>query len=440
MNPKTAGRREVTAFHLSNMALAVWVVGLLMTGFLIMLQMETIAQLVILTLLAYSLFIPVEGLLCVLMVLAPNDSMLAISGFISLTSAVVVVCLFKAFLEKGYAKIDRLLIIGCALLIVASLIRYLATGEAFVSGSFKIVLSFLIVGIFVLRIKENANRNDVYGLMDAFFVGCLVLLVLAMVNHFFFDLSYDRLRPVGGDPNYMALYLAVGIGLLFLRAFSGLESTLSCFGLCAIACFFILGGLLSQSRGFVIAAAPFCLFALFQFFRNLEKRPFLVFGLLSLFLILVLLLGFQGENIFREIINRFTSEETSNGSGRVLIWGAYFDHWSSCIETLLLGVPQDALGLTNADQTIAVHNMYLEVFCQQGLLFAMGFALDLLRIAHYVPKPEGVSSYIPFVSLGLGYLFLSGALSVTLPFIFLAACLAPFYSTIRADMADREEI
>lgn len=381
-------------------------------------------------LVVYSFTQSANSLLCALMILVPNDSMLAINGFISLSSAVVVVCLLKVFInDGGKVKIDGVVIVAGLIMITAALIRYLGSGEAYVTGTIKIFLSFLLVAVYAGLIGGGRDTTLLEAISTSFVVGCCVLLGLSFVNYYMFDFNYDRMRPVGGDPNYMSLYFSVVIGLLLVRVFTGADQGRKAVFDCALVIFFISGGLLSQSRGFIVAMVPVAAYFVIQMLKTTGNRPLLVFGLLILIVSAIAVLSIQPDNVFDRIWGRLTSVETGGGSGRTLIWEAYIRSFFSSMGFFLFGVPQAALGDLGTrivtGQIIATHNLYIEVLCQQGFVFSVGFILAVVGIRRQLPRLHVPGGCIPLISLLVGYFFLSGALSVTLPFILLVAFLTP---------------
>lgn len=405
---------------------ALWVAGLLLIGLFDLLGFNAVCSILKILLLLSSFVVPLESLIYVLLILSPNDSMLAMSGFISLTSAIVVVFLIRVSLHyHAEARIDRLIFLAGVLLILDALIRFSLTGENYFTGSVKIVLSFLAVAIFCNSQYDSWKADDVHHLLLAFLLGCIVLASLSFLNFYFFDLNYDRMRPVEGDPNYLSLYLCVCIALLFLWVFEGDVKGLKSIALVLLSFVFISAGLLSQSRGFIISFVPVAIYLLVQLAGRFGRKPFLVFLFILFLGIAACLLISEQSNLIDNVIARFTSKDTAGGSGRTLIWMTYFHAWFSDLGMFFFGVPQTALGNLRFEvvtgRVIAVHNLYLELLFQQGLLFTICFACIIVRFIHLMPKIIDVWHAVPVMALLFGYIFLSGALSVTLPFILLVA-------------------
>lgn len=406
----------------------IWAIGLILIGVSILLKFSSAATLIMIILLLYSCFAPISELFLALFILAPNDSMLDISGFISLTSAVVVVCLAK-LLIKERAKLDQGLILASSIMALSCIVRYAFTGEPYVTGTIKIIISFLLVGILAQQLHGLSFKDErVDKLGECFLLGCVILLLLSLVNFFFFDLSYNRMRPINGDPNYLSLYLAVGASISFLRlsycSNSGRRIVFSIIWLFL----FLAGGMLTQSRGFVVAIAPLVLLLTLKTCSFIIERPLLAFFIIILSIVAVITLVMTQDNLFEALYSRFISEETAGGSGRTLIWITYFQKWASSLQYLFFGVPQSALGNLrfeiNSGEIIAVHNLYLEVILQYGLIFATAyFASVMILMKSFIGSIRPIGC-IAILTLFLGYLFLSGALSVTLPFILAISCLA----------------
>ena len=96
---------------------ALWVAGLFLIGLFELLGFNAACSILKILLLLSSFVVPLESLIYLLLILSPNDSMLAISGFISLTSAIVVVFLIRVSLHyHAEARIDRLLFLAGVLL------------------------------------------------------------------------------------------------------------------------------------------------------------------------------------------------------------------------------------------------------------------------------------------------------------------------------------
>lgn len=417
---------RITEGHTFLRMVAPWIAGLLLIGVLDLMGYAAICNTFKLLLLIGSLAAPFESLIYVLLILSPNDSMLAMNGFISLTSAIVVVFLIRVSLRyHAEVKIDRFLFLAGILLVFDALLRFAITGENYFTGSVKIALSFLAVGIYCSIQCDSWDANDNLYLLAAFLLGCVVLSGLSFLNFYFFDLGYDRMRPIEGDPNYLSLYLCICVALLFLWLFERDNKGIQTIALCLTAFLFVATGLLTQSRGFIVAFVPITVYLLVQLPKQFGGRPFLVALLLLLFGLAVFAFMSGQNNLIDEVIARFTSEETAGGSGRTLIWATYLHSWFSDLGMFLFGVPQVALGNLRFEvftgHIVAVHNLYIELLCQQGLLFAICFIAIIGRLVHLMPSITNVRHATPVMSLLLGYLFLSGALSVTLPFLFLVA-------------------
>lgn len=409
-----------------------WVAGLLLIGVFDLFGNGAVCAGLKVFILICGFFVPLESLFYALLILAPNDSMLAISGFISLTSAIVVVFLIRVLLRHyDEIKIDRALLVSGVLLILDALVRVAIVGENYFTGSVKIVLSFLAVALYCSLRRNSWETNDVRRLLTAFLLGCVVMTVLALLNFYYFDLNYDRMRPVEGDPNYLSLYLCVCIALLFLWIFEGKVEGVKLILLCVTAFLFIVGGLLSQSRGFIVAFVPVVVYLFLQLPKRLGRKPLLVILFIVLLCITMYLLMNGQNSPIDEVIARFTSENTSGGSGRTTIWMTYIRAWSSDLGMFFLGVPQTALGdlwsKVATGGVVAVHNLYLELLCQQGFLFTICFAAIIIRLAYLMPRIVGAWRNVPLMSLLVGYCFLSGALSVTLPFVFFIAWVGSSY-------------
>lgn len=410
-----------------------WVVSLLLIGFFGLVGNGTVCSILKIAVLLYSIFANLDSLFYGLLIFAPNDSMLLMSGFISLTSAIAVIYLFRALISYKYtAKIDKSILLFGILLCLVVLVRFSITNENYFTGSVKIVISFLVIAVYCDLKQKYWNRSDVFRLLLAFIYGCVVMTVLSYLNFYFFDLNYDRLRPVNGDPNYLSLYLCVCISLIVLWIFE-IENEKSVILLLSItACFLFVAGLLSQSRGFIVAFVPASVYLCFQIPKHFGKNPLLV----GLFVILIFVVGYVitsgQDNLLEDLIDRFTAKETSGGSGRTAIWISYIDAWLSDLIMFLFGVPQTALvGAASAELRfkvslgvfIAVHNLYLELLCQLGVMFSICFTAIIARLSCLMPKIRGFWRNIPLIALLLGYCFLSGALSVTLPFLFFVSWL-----------------
>ena len=436
MRPFQRTRLQADHADLLLGGIAVWAVALIVIGFLDLLHLDFLLTILILGLVAYSFTQSANSLLCALMVLVPNDSMLAIGGFISLSSAVVVVCLLKVLANGGSkVEIDGVVIVAGFTMITAALIRYLGSGEAYVTGTIKITLSFILVAVYANRIGGGRDTALLEGVSVAFVVGCCVLLTLSFANYYAFDLDYNRMRPVSGDPNYMSLYYSVVIGLLLVRVFTGADRGGKAILDCALMILFVAGGLLSQSRGFIVMMVPVAVYLVVKMLKTMGNRPFLGFGLLILAASAATVLSIQPDNVVDRIVGRLTSVETAGGSGRTLIWEAYIRNFFSSIGFFLFGVPQAALGdlgvHIGVGRTVAVHNLYIETLCQQGFVFSIGFVLAVVGIRQQIPHLRVPGSCLPLISLCAGYFFLSGALSVTLPFILFVVFLTPLILNAR---------
>jgi O-Antigen ligase len=356
-------------------------------------------------------FYDIHRCLMIYYFLLSNISMFKINHNSLALSSVFLIILFVKVLLNKKTKINLILLILLILYFIASILSYLLAQNdlTILSQEVRVVIDIFIAMSVIIIFNHNL-KTFFNSISTAFILGCLLTSISGVIyailqgNSFF---NGYRLEAINSDPNYFSLCLAFSISLLLLKVYQRGSTN---FDLILIVCFTIFG-LMSLSRGFLISMAVNVLFFVYIFAKRLNtiKKFFIIF-------ILIMVIFITYDFLYKLYINfenRFISEETSEGSGRLEIWKMYIDETFSSIKNLLFGIGVPDLTYYKSGTIAVQHNLYLELLTGKGIIGATVVILIYIEIFRTIKKYVGIkgSSFIAFVpifTLATGFMFLNG--------------------------------
>lgn len=373
---------------------------------------------------ATCLAAPIERLVLFLVVMAPSDSMLMVGGSVSATTVSGMILFAKLVIrEKDAIKFSRLVLLGTIGIALFSLVGSLYTGDEYISSGFKFAVLLLA---FSMLLDIASPSVCVERLSKAFIFGCILMAIFALVNLYGGFDDYPRLRALGGDPNYSGVYFAFASTLCLPFVFRKDRFDIAPF---SILLFVIFCGALTQSRGFFVCVLPTVFYLVAKLALYIRKYAAVAIAILLIFVLLYVMMGDQG--FIGEMVERFTAEETRGGSGRISVWLAYLNLFAASPLNFIFGV--STLDVSNAVNSVNVlgihnivaHNLYVEVLCMHGFLFAISYIGVFVGLYSQM-KRRAVSEKrysLPLVTVLIGYFFLNGALNIVLVvLLFLSGC------------------
>lgn len=176
---------------------------------------------------------------------------------------------------------------------------------------------------------------------------------------------------------------------------------------------FIIAGLMSLSRGFLVAMIVNTLIIVYLLLTTskigIKNKVFILVFIIFITCIISDSLNMIISNLFE----RLTSEEYSGGSGRVEIWIEYIYMWIENLQNLFFGVGETTKTMVNGH---VQHNIFLEAITSKGIVGASIIVSIYTYLYIFIKNKMNIKkikliSYIPILTLGLGFLFLNGLLS-----------------------------
>ena len=171
-------------------------------------------------------------------------------------------------------------------------------------------------------------------------------------------------------------------------------------------------GLLSYSRGFIIAMIP-NIIAIMILRNRIRLKYYIQF---TLIIGVLFILNFDYiSNLWNELLLRFTLEEYKGGSGRVEIWIYYIRYYIGNFKNIVIGIGKPTLIVPGWGEKVQ-HNIYLELLTGKGIL-GTAIILSIYGLLfkqikkNFSIKKIDLFSYLPLITVGIAFLFLNGLVS-----------------------------
>ena len=344
----------------------------------------------------------------------PNISMLVMEKDGFAVSSLFIIFLFIKLLFKRNFKIEINFLFIIMLYFLSSIITYSLQQDQFnyLLADIRILLNSITL-IAVTSMVENKDDyffkiSDMYinGMLFCGFYAIWYSIAKKQLHSGF------RLENINSDPNYFSLCIAFAISVILIRIYTKSINESAILKLLAL---FILG-FMTLSRGFLVAVSLNVIFLIYLFFfsnKITTAKKILITVVLAIFTV-----AFWNYiyNIFLSFQERFTDVEYSGGSGRIEIWSMYFNNSFVSIKNLFFGIGGTKLIWHRFGTQAVQHNLYLELFTGRGLIGCVIIPLfyyNIYKINRVLVGNKKIYfiTVLPLLSLGLGFLFLSGLTS-----------------------------
>lgn len=244
----------------------------------------------------------------------------------------------------------------------------------FLDNSNNIIIFRFLVNFNIILILLNYSKKflvkTLYKGIWFYIYGTIVLLVLTVLNFFskYGVSAYLSSRMYGfngDDPNYISSYVCISIVFLLFKICQRVNTLQN--GLLSMVLF--IGGLLTQSRGFIIGLIPGILYFIKVLTYKFKTRSMLVtLMLISVFSIM------QRDFIFTILEQLYyrTLSGDDISSGRLEIWGRYITYLCENPFQLLWG------NVHLFNDYHRAHNIFIGAMTEEGIL------IFLIEIIFYV--------------------------------------------------------
>ena len=326
----------------------------------------------------------------------------ALLGYVTILFCVLLLLKYGLTFKKNVL----LKLVAGSLLFVLPL---LVNGE---SISFFIrVVSFVITIIVIY----NIQNVDEISLLKCYIIGCTVNVISGIIFRLSkgINIFSEVFFGINDDRNYFAISCAIALSfLVFLISYNKYFGWFEIINLLVLS----LGGVLSNSRTFIILYAVIIVIFAFEFFRN---------PAVGMFLIALIVIWIIGKNTFLSdilgsfdnLMERFNENDVEGGNGRFESWKVYLGYLFSTIKSTFLGCGSSNryIKLVGWGTKVVEHNSIVQLLFTEGILGTMGYIVIFSSFSDIVKKQKkfnySITRILPFIVLVVGYCTINGAFS-----------------------------
>lgn len=355
--------------------------------------------------------VPAKKLLNILIFMMPLENMFRGSMNLQLISIGLIILLVKLLFDERYKMTIQVIAINLSI-IISVLISSVFFQKLVDLDVLRIAINFFIVSAYY-SIYEEQSRDYSHSYINYLVLGCLALgafsVLEVLLKKGLYSLFIRRMYGIKEDPNYIASYFAISISLLVCRLYN--QQNKSGIKYIPLIIAFIFMGLLTQSRGFLIAMLPNLLFLLLLMLklRNCTRQKISIIICIILFSIIVVWQKSYFLTLMHSISSRVSVAYETGGTGRVDIWKNILDVLLSDLKLFLLGAPNEL----NA----AAHNIFLDILANYGfimlilILLLYYFTFDLfIEYKESCITRKNMIALLPMLTMSISYFFLSALL------------------------------
>lgn len=365
--------------------------------------------------------------------LLPNISLFKLGTYsLALSSVFSLLLLFKILINKKF-RVNLFTLLLLIAYFITSIVTYLVAKNnlTILSQEVRVIIDILIV-FSILEINKANLRNLFQNISNAFIIGCMATSLSGVFYVLTKNIKLDgyRLEAVNSDPNYFSLCMAFAISLILLKIFHYGTKNYDLF----ILLFLTISGLMSLSRGYIIAMAINILFFMYLFLISSKMSLLKRISIIVLLIFTIMVMNDFLYNLYQHFLNRTLSEETSGGSGRIDIWIFYLEKTFSSIRNILFGLGAPNEKLFGSNIFSVQHNIYLELFTGKGIVgtvIVISLYIHLYKTIKKFTKAKqnDIISFFPLITIAIGFMFLNGLVSdIGIMTIFLGFLTANIYS------------
>ena len=356
-------------------------------------------------------FMPAKKLLNILIFMMPLENMFRGNMNLQLISIGLIILLVKLLFDERYKMTIQVISINLSILILV-LISSFFSQKLVDLDVLRIAVNFFIVSSYY-SIYDECSRNYSHSYINYLILGCFALGLFSVLEILLkkglYSLFVKRMYGIKEDPNYIASYFAISISLLVCRLYK--QQNKSGIKYIPLIMAFIFMGLLTQSRGFLIAMIPNLIFLLFLIvkLKNSIRQKISIIICIILFSIIVVWQKSYFLTLMHSISSRVSVAYETGGTGRVDIWKNIIDVSLSNLKLFLIGAPNEL----NA----AAHNIFLDILENYGfimlviILLLYYFTFNIfVEYKNSCIARRNIIALLPMVTMLISYFFLSALL------------------------------
>lgn len=344
--------------------------------------------------------------------LIPNMRIIKIPG---VDAAILSYCFFVTellLLSKKRVIVSRKHLFFAGTIIVTALINQ----NSSIFNPFLRCIVFFVFCFNYFRSEEdkvyicsNAPNIFVFGTVINIICGILYYTMRGI------PILTGRFAGISVDPNYYSTVIAVAITITVLmisyskyRVFCGF-----------VIAFLLVGGLLSVSRTY-FGALIWPLLVIIRMIlsgKDIKKiLPIVVLGIIG-----GILLWNSIAPLLNNVMDRFESDSTAGGNGRVDAWEFYLNQWKQSFVSILFGSGTNLELFRDYRGIITVqHNFYIETISEIGILGAVAIVSCFVELfKKIVSSRKKIVYFTPILTALTCYFFLNALFSETSGFILL---------------------
>lgn len=286
-------------------------------------------------------------------------------------------------------------------------------------GIFSPFLRCIVFFIFFLNyLQSEENRSYLCDNVPNIFVFGTVINIICGILYYGMrgiPIFSGRFAGISVDPNYYATVIAVAISIIVLMiSYSHFRLFCGC-----IAAFLLVGGLLSVSRMYFFALIwPLIIVVrMMMSGKDIKKiMPVIALGIVG-----GLLLWNMVGPLLNNIMERFNSDSTVGGNGRVDAWEFYISNWKQSVVSILFGSGTNLELLRDNRGIVTVqHNLYVETLSEIGIIGAITMVECFYELYKECVNSRGKIIYwVPIMTAMTCYFSLNALFSETSGFILL---------------------
>lgn len=276
-------------------------------------------------------------------------------------------------------------------------------------------LFFIFVFNFFQYYREDSEFLK--NIIEFYIFGCATSVILGIV-YCGVDTFNGYFGGVRNDRNFFGSVMISGISLSILY----LNKCRLNYKVIISFIFMLLGGLLSNSRTFIISFL-FCSVLFLWFGRKQNLRVFFI--IVCLCVILYIMFRSQFNYVVSNIIDRFKSDDVKSGNNRFDLWKFYIEYSLSSLKSFIFGNGQAIKFVKSKQIKYVEHNSFIEG------IFTYGYPTFVLVIAFFVSffksqkfKNLQFIDFIPIMAISLSYFTVSGFMSDNLNMAYVISIIA----------------
>lgn len=273
------------------------------------------------------------------------------------------------------------------------------------------VVSFVITIIVIY----NIQNVDEISLLKCYIIGCTVNVISGIIFKVSkgINIFSEVLAGINDDRNYFSVSCAIALSfLVFMISYTKKLGVFEISNLLILS----FGGILSNSRTFIILYAVIIIVFAFEFFRN---------PTIGIFLVSIIVIWVIGKNTFLadllgsfdNLMERFNDDNVEGGNGRFDSWNVYLSYLFSSLRNAFLGCGNSNkyVSLAGWGTKVVEHNSIVQLLFTEGILGTMGYIVIFSSFSDIVKKQKkfnySITRILPFVVLIVGYCTINGAFS-----------------------------